>query len=160
MKKQRITKVPIHYRDRIQQILDDLKDNGIIKGVLLNAAGSNELGSEFIDPIKIQPKGDTYERVIDAGLFNAITDVSKCHFPISPVQFLIPRFQGKNFSTISLSTAYYQVFLTLRTENFVLLVVVNEQHKYNCGFYELIFFLDVSIKKWLFFLLRLPKEMK
>ena len=72
---QRITKVPIHYRDQIQQILDDLKDKGIIEGVQLNGAENNELGSEFIYPIKIRTKGDTYKRVTDARLFNAITDV-------------------------------------------------------------------------------------
>ena len=33
MTKQSITKVPIHYRDKVEQILDDLEHNGIIERV-------------------------------------------------------------------------------------------------------------------------------
>ena len=46
-KKQRITKVSIHHRDWIQQILDDLEQNSIIERVGLNAAKNKELGSAF-----------------------------------------------------------------------------------------------------------------
>ena len=75
---------------------------------------NNELGSEFINPIIILPKGDTYKIVIDARLFNAITDVSKYHFPLLPVQVPIPRINGKMFSaSLILTTAYHQVWLKL-----------------------------------------------
>ena len=72
LKKQRITKVPTHYRDQIQQILDDLEQNCTIKRVGINVARNNEFGPEFINPIIILPKGDTYKTVTEA-------TTSQCH---------------------------------------------------------------------------------
>ena len=116
-KKQLITKVPIHYQDQLQQILDDSETNGIFNRVGLNAAKNNELGSEFINPIKIILKGDVYKMVIDARLLNAKTDVSTNHVALLPVQVLILRINGKIFSTTDLSTAYHQVFSLLKHKN-------------------------------------------
>ena len=59
--KQRIIKVPIHYRDQTQQFLDDFENNGIIKRVGINDAKNNELGSKCIYPIIILPKGDVFK---------------------------------------------------------------------------------------------------
>ena len=52
LEKQRITKVPIPYRDQKKQILDDLEHKSIIERV-------DEVGSEFINPILIRPKSVT-----------------------------------------------------------------------------------------------------
>ena len=60
--KQRFTNFPIHYRDQIQQILDDLEHTGIFERVGLNAARNIELGSQFLNPVIFLPKGDTHKK--------------------------------------------------------------------------------------------------
>ena len=55
----RIIKVPKHYRDHIQQILDDLEHNGIIQRVPLKAARNKKLASKFKKLIIIPSKSDT-----------------------------------------------------------------------------------------------------
>ena len=159
-KKQRITKVLFCYRDQVQQSPDNIEQKGIIERVGLNAAKDKELYSEFIDPIKIIIKGDTFEKVIDARFLMAETDVSKFRFHLQPVHVLIPRINGKTLSTTDLSTAYHQVALTLETEKPIHLVVGDEQYKCKRGFYYLerlpgFFWRILSI-----FLLNLPKELK
>ena len=130
MKKQRIAKIPIHYRDQIQQILDDLEQNGRIERVGLNAARNNELGSDISNRVIILPIGDTYNIVMDARLLNAMTDVSKYHFPLLPVQILTPRINGKICGTTDVSTADHQIALTPETEELVYFVVRDEEYNY------------------------------
>ena len=113
----------------MQEILDNLEAEVIIERVGLHAAVNNELGSEFINPVIILPKGDTYKKVIDARLLNAITDTTKYHFPPLPVQVSIPKINGKIFSITDLTTAYDQVGLTPETQKLVHFVVGNEQYK-------------------------------
>ena len=76
LKKQRITEIPIHCREKVQAIVDELETNGLIEPVGLDAQ-NHELFSEFISPFKIFAKGDTYNYVFDATLLNAKTDFSK-----------------------------------------------------------------------------------
>ena len=64
LNRQRITKVPIHYRDQTQHFLDDLDYNGIIKRIGVNDAKNVEFGSKFIYPIIILPKSDIFEIVL------------------------------------------------------------------------------------------------
>ena len=130
---QRIIKVPKHYCDHIQQILDDLEHNGLMERVPLKAARNNKLASKYKNPIIIPFKSDTWKLVTDAGLLNALTDVSEYHFPSWRVQVLILRCSGYFFSTTNFSTAYQQVALTPETQRLVHLVVGNEQYIYESG---------------------------
>ena len=59
IKKQRITKIPIHYREKIQTKRDEVETDEINERVGLDAAQNNALGSELITPILILRKGDT-----------------------------------------------------------------------------------------------------
>ena len=134
LKKQRITKIPIHCREKIQAILDELETNGLIEPVGLDAAQNHEISSEFISPFKIFAKGDTYNYVFDATLLNAETDFSKYPFPSLPVQVLMTKFIGSLFSTIDLSSAFHQVALTPETQKIVRFLVGIEQYKDKRGF--------------------------
>ena len=72
LRKQRPSKVPLHYRDRLEILLNELQRAGIIREM-----GSDvEMGSLFTNPIIILPKGDTVKLVIDARYLNSITDLS------------------------------------------------------------------------------------
>ena len=75
--------------------------------------------------------------VIDLTPLNALTDVSKYHFPLLPVQVLILRTNGKFFSTRDHSTAYHQFVLTPETQKLVHFFVRNEQYKNKRGFWGL-----------------------
>ena len=71
LRKQRPSKVPLHYRDRLELLLNELQRAGIFRKM-----GSNvEMGSLFTNPIIILPKGDTVKLVIDAQYLNSITNL-------------------------------------------------------------------------------------
>ena len=116
LKRQRIEKIPIHYRAKIQTILDDLETNGIIERVGIDAARNVELGPEFINPFTFLPKYDKYKNVLVARKLNSITDFSKYHFPLKAVQVLIPRIIGIIFSKTEVTPANQQVALLPETQ--------------------------------------------
>ena len=73
LRKQQPSKVPLHYRDRLEIFLNELQQAGIIREM-----GSHvEMCSLSTNPIIILPKGDTVKLVIDARYLNCITDLSK-----------------------------------------------------------------------------------
>ena len=61
--------------------------------------------------------GQHLQIAVDDRLLKAITDVSKYHFPLLPVQFLLPQFNGKVFITTDISTVYHEVVLSFETQN-------------------------------------------
>ena len=61
-KKQRPSKVPLHLRDKLEALMDELIQAGIIRE--LNE--HNDLNSWFVNPIIILPKNDYVKLVIDA----------------------------------------------------------------------------------------------
>ena len=62
LRKQRPSKVPLHYRDRLENLLNELQPAGIIREM-----GSDvEMSSLFTNPIIILPEWDTVKLVIDA----------------------------------------------------------------------------------------------
>ena len=70
LRKQPPSRVPLHYRDRLEVLLNELQQAGIFRGM-----GSDvEMGSLFTNPLIILPKGDTVKMVIDARYLNSITD--------------------------------------------------------------------------------------
>ena len=90
LRKQRPSKVPLHYRDRLEILLKELQRAGIIREM-----GSDlEMGSLFTNPIIILPKGDTVKLAIDARYLNSITDLSNYSWPLEPLQMLLTRLDG------------------------------------------------------------------
>ena len=71
LRKQRPSKVPLHYRDRLEILPNELQRAGIIR-----EKGSDvEMGSLFSNPIITLPKGDSVKLMIDARYLNSITDL-------------------------------------------------------------------------------------
>ena len=62
-KKQRISKVPIHLRERIQKLLDVLKKYDIIEPVNKKQLST---GNTFTNPVIILRKGESLKIVLDA----------------------------------------------------------------------------------------------
>ena len=135
-----LKKVLNHYPDQIQQVLDDLEDNGKIERVAIIAARNIALGSKWIKPIVISPNSATYKRVrvTDAArLPTATIDVSKHQFPLLPSQVSFPRTNGKGCSKRNLSIASLQVAFSPETQKLFHFLVDNEQYKLKRGLYEI-----------------------
>ena len=78
LRKQQLSKVPLHYRDRLEILLNDLQQAGIIREMRSDV----EMGSLFTNPVIILPKGDTVKLVIDARYLNSITKMSNYSRPL------------------------------------------------------------------------------
>ena len=87
-KKQRISKVPIHLRERIQKLLDVLKKYNIIAPVNKEQLST---GNSFTNPVIILRKGESLKIVLDARYLNSMIDESKCNWPIEPVDVALTR---------------------------------------------------------------------
>ena len=117
--KQRPSKVPLHYQEKLENLLEQLWKSGIIGEM----GTDKEMGSEFINPIIILAKGNTVNLVIDARYLNSITDLSRYSCPLEPIGTLLNRLKGNYFTTSDLCSAYNQVHLTEETkqlESFVI----------------------------------------
>ena len=71
-KKQRPSNIPIHLRDKLEKLMDELIQAGIIRELNEN----DDMNSWFVNPVIILPKKDYVKPVIDARYLNSITDTS------------------------------------------------------------------------------------
>ena len=71
-KKQRPSKVSIHLRDKLEKLMDELIQAGIMRELNEN----DDMNSWFVNPVIILPKKDYVKLVIDARYLNSITDTS------------------------------------------------------------------------------------
>ena len=105
-KKQRISKVPIHLRERIQKLLDVLKKYDIIAPVNKEKLST---GNTFTNTLIILRKGESLQIVLDARYLNSMIDESKCNWPTEPVDVALTRINGTIFTTADLNSAYNQI---------------------------------------------------
>ena len=96
-----------------------------------------EMGSSFINPVIILPKGNIVKLVIDARYLNSITDLSKYSWPLEPIGSLLTRLNGNYFTTSDLCSAYNQVPLTEETQQLTSFVIGSKQYTFQRGFYGL-----------------------
>ena len=131
--KQRPSKVPLNYQEKLENLLEQLCKTGIIREM----GNDKEMGSEFINPIIILPKGNTVKLVIDARYLNSITDLSRYSWPLEPIGSLLTRLKGNFFTTSDLCSAYNQVPLTEETKQLVSFVNGPMQYTFERRFYGL-----------------------
>ena len=81
LRKQRPSKVPLHLKDKLEKLLGQLQETGIIREM----GDDDELGSLFVNPIILLPKADYVKLVIDARYLNSITDLTNYSWPLEPV---------------------------------------------------------------------------
>ena len=133
LRKQRPFKVPLHCRDRLEILLNELQRAGIIREM-----GSDvEMGSVFTNPIIILPKGDTVKLVIDARYLNSITDLSNYSWPLEPVKILLTRLDAVYYTTSDLDSAHKQVPLSEDTKKLTSFVIGGKQYIFERGLYGL-----------------------
>ena len=73
---QRPSKVPIHYRDKLNALLKELEKHNIIKQIGSSPQDKPVYGTTYLNPLIIIPKGDTIKFVLDARLPNSKTERS------------------------------------------------------------------------------------
>ena len=133
LRKQRPSKCPLHLKDKLEKLLSQLQDSGIIREM----GDDEELGSLFVNPIILLPKADYVKLVIDARYLNSITDLTNYSWPLEPVQMIMTRINGKYFTASDLSCAYHQVPLSPETQKLTSFVIGGKQYTYEVGFYGL-----------------------
>ena len=133
LRKQRPSKVTLHYRERLKTPLNEMQRAEIFRGM-----GSDvEFGSLFTNPIIFLPKEDTVELLIDARYLNSITHLSNYSWPLEPVQMLLTRLDGVYYTTSDMASAYNQVPVSEDTKRLTNFVVGGKQYKFERGFYGL-----------------------
>ena len=132
-KEQRPSKIPIHLRDKLERLMDELIQAGIIRELNEN----DDMNSWFVNPVIILPKKDYVKLVIDARYLNSITDTSNSSWPHEPLNALMTRITGNIFTSSDLSSAYNQVPLTGDTQKVTSFIVGGRQYTYQVGFYGL-----------------------
>ena len=103
---QRPTKVPIHYREKLKTLLDELEKHNIIRQIGLTPSDKSIYGTTFLNPLIIITKGDTIKVVLDARHLNSNTDQSFESWPIEPLAPQFARANKKFKSAIDLMYAY------------------------------------------------------
>ena len=136
LRKQRPSKVPLQYREKLKELLKTLEENGII-AEMGKDNNKHELGTSFINPIIIIPKGNNIKIVLDARFINSVSDLTTYSWPLEPLETILTRLKGKIFSTADMSCAYMQVPLTKATQRLVSFVVGGTQYTFMTGFYGL-----------------------
>ena len=131
--KQRPSKIPIHLRDKLEKLMDELIQAGIIRELNEN----DDMNSWFVTPVIILPKKDYVKLVIDTRYLNSITDTSSSSWPLEPLNVLMTKIARNIFTSSDLSSAYNQVPLTEDTQKVTSFIVGGRQYTYQVGFYDL-----------------------
>ena len=105
-KKERASKVPIHLREKVNRLLDNLEQYEIISPV--NKEEQPKVNT-FISPVIIFAKGESLKIVLATRYLNSLIDESKCNWPIEPIQVTLTKINGKYFTTADMNSAYNQM---------------------------------------------------
>ena len=103
---QRPSKVPIHYRDKLNVFLKELEKYNIIKQIGSSPQDKPVYGTTYLNPLIIIPMGDTIKCVLDARHLNSNTEQSDESWPIEPLAPQLARANKKYKSAIDLMYAY------------------------------------------------------
>ena len=104
---QRPSKVPIHYRDKLNALLKELEKNNIIKQIGSSPQDKPVYGTTYLNPLIIIPKGDTIKCVLDARHLNSNTEHSDESWPIlEPLAPQLARVNKRYKSAVDLMYAY------------------------------------------------------
>ena len=133
LKRQRLSKVPLHLKEKLEKLLTQLKDTDIFREM----GDDDEMGSLIVNPINLMPKNDYVKLVIDARYLNSVSDRTNYSSPLEPVQMTMTRVNGKVFSESDLSCAYHQVPLSPETRKLTSFVIGAKHYTYTRGFYGL-----------------------
>ena len=134
---QRPTKVPIHYREKLKTLLDELEKHNIIRQIGSTHSDKSIYGTTFLKPLIIIPKGDTIKVVLDARHLNSNTDQSFESWPIEPLAPQLARANKKFKSAIDLMYAYAHAPLDEETITLTSFSSGDKLYAFTRGFYGL-----------------------
>ena len=106
LRTQKHSKVPIHYRDRINKLLTELEKYNIIKQIGSSSDEKLTIGTTVLNLLIIIPKGDSIKVVLDARQLKSNTNQELESWPIETLAPQLARGNKKNKSTIALLYAY------------------------------------------------------
>ena len=101
-KKQGASKVPIHLQGKVNRLLD------ILVQYEFNFPVNKEeqpIGNTFIIPVTVLAKGESLKSVLDARYLNSRINESKCNWPITPIQVIFAKANGRYFKTADMNSA-------------------------------------------------------
>ena len=116
-----VNTVPIHYREKLKNLLQELEKHKIIRQIGSNPSDTPYYGTTFSNRLNVIPKGDTIEVVLDARHFKSNTDQVYESWPIEPLAPQLARTNKTFISAIDLMYAYAHAPLdeeTIRLTNF------------------------------------------
>ena len=96
---QRPSKVPIHYRDRLNELLLELEKYNIIKQIGSTPDEKHTIGTTSLNPLIIIPKGDVLKVVLDTRHLNSNTNQEIESWPIEPLAPQLAKANKKYKST-------------------------------------------------------------
>ena len=99
---QRPSKVPIHYRDKLNTLLKDLEKHILLKQIGSSPQDKPVYGTTYLNPLFIIPKGDSIKCVLDARHLNSNTEQSGESWPIEPLAPQLAQANKKHKSVIDL----------------------------------------------------------
>ena len=134
----RPSKVPIHYRDRLNKFLVELEKYNIIKQIDSTPAEKHTIGTTFLNPLIIIPKRDAIKVVLDARHLNSNTNQEVESWPIEPLAPQFARANKKYKSTIDLMYAYAHTPLDEETIKLTGFSSGDKLYAFILGFYGLI----------------------
>ena len=105
---QRHIKVPIHYRGKLKELLDELENHKIITQIGSTPSDEPIYATIFFNPRIIIPRRDTFKVVLYTRHLNPVTDQSFESWPIEPLAPQLARANKKFKSAIDLMYAYAQ----------------------------------------------------
>ena len=82
---QRPSKVPIHYREKLNNLLNELEKHIIIKQIGFSPEDKPNYGTTYLNSLFIIPNGDSINCVSDARHLNSKTKQSEESWPIEPL---------------------------------------------------------------------------
>ena len=134
---QRPSKVPIHYRDRLNKLLTELEKYNIIKQIGSSSDEKHTIGTTFLNPLHIIPKGDSIKVVLDARHLNSNTNQELESWPFEPLAPQLATANKKYKSTIDLMYAYAHTPLDEETSKLTGLSSRDKLYTFIRGFYGL-----------------------
>ena len=118
---QRPSKVPIHYRGKLNALLKELEKYNIIKQIGFSSQDKPVYGTTYLNPLLIVPKGDSIKCVLDVRYLNSNTEQSDESWPIEPLAPQLARTNKKYNCALDLIKAYAHTPLdekTIKLTNF------------------------------------------
>ena len=103
---QRPSRVPIHYRDKLNALIKELEKHNIIKQIGSSPHDNSTYGTTYLNPFIIMPKGDSKKCVLDARHLNSNTDQSDESWPIEPLAPQLARASKRYKFAVDLNYAY------------------------------------------------------